>query len=79
MNIVEIKTGQYYDPEYSEYHFKTNHPKRDIYDENFNLTNEFQKWLAENYQNVYKSYITDRDNFEIDYLHIDDMDLIPEI
>ena len=77
MNIVEIKTGQYYDPEYSEYHFKTNHPKRDIYDENFNLTNEFQKWLAENYQNVYKSYITDRDNFEIDYLHVDDMDLIP--
>ena len=77
MNIVEIKTGQYYDPGYSEYHFKTNHPKRDIYDENFNLTNEFQKWLAENYQNVYKSYITDRDNFEIDYLHIDDMDLIP--
>lgn len=77
MNIVEINTGQYYDPEYSEYHFKTNHPKRDIYDENFNLTNEFQKWLAENYQNVYKSYITDRDNFEIDYLHIDDMDLIP--
>ena len=77
MNIVEIKTGQYYDPEYSEYHFKTNHPKRDIYDENFNLTNEFQKWLAENYQNVYKSYITDRDNFEIDYLHIDDMSLIP--
>lgn len=77
MNIIEIKTGQYYDPEYSEYHFKTNHPKRDIYDENFNLTNEFQKWLAENYQNVYKSYITDRDNFEIDYLHIDDMTLIP--
>ena len=77
MNIVEIKTGQYYDPEYSEYHFKTNYPKRDIYDENFNLTNKFQKWLAENYQNVYKSYITDRDNFEIDYLHIDDMDLIP--
>ena len=77
MNIVEIKTGQYYDPEYSEYHFKTNHPKIDIYDENFNLTNEFQKWLAENYQNVYKSYITDRDNFEIDYLHVDDMTLIP--
>ena len=77
MNIVEIKTGQYYDPEYSEYHFKTNHHKRDIYDENFNLTNEFQKWLAENYQNVYKSYITDRDNFEINYLHIDDMTLIP--
>ena len=77
MNIVEIKTGQYYDPEYSEYHFKTNHPKRDIYDENFNLTNEFQKWLAENYQNIYKSYITDRDNFEIDYLHFDDITLIP--
>lgn len=77
MNIVEIKTGQYYDPEYSEYHFKTNHPKRDIYDENFNLTNEFQKWLAENYQNIYKSYITDGDNFEINYLHIDDMILIP--
>ena len=77
MNIVEIKIGQYYNPEYSEYYFKTNHPKRDIYDENFNLTNEFQKWLAENYQNVYKSYITDRDNFEIDYLHIDDMTLIP--
>ena len=77
MNIVEIKTGQYYDPEYSEYHFKTNHPKRDIYDENFNLTNKFQKWLAENHQNIYKSYITDRDNFEIDYLYIDDMSLIP--
>lgn len=77
MNIVEIKTGQYYDPEYSEYHFKTNHPKRDIYDENFNLTSEFQKWLAENYQNIYKSYITDKDNFEINYLHIEDMNLIP--
>lgn len=77
MNIVEIKTGMYYNSDYSEYHFKTNHPKREIYDENFNLTNEFQKWLAENYQNVYKSYITDRDNFEIDYFHIDDMTLIP--
>jgi len=77
MNIVEIKTGQYYDPEYSDYHFRTNHPKRDIYDENFNLTNEFQKWLVENYLDIYKSYITDRDNFEINYLHIDDMTLIP--
>ncbi len=77
MNIVEIKTGQYYDPEYSEYHFKTNHPKRDIYDENFNLTNEFLTWLHVNYHNIYRAYFDDRDNFEINYLHIDDMTLIP--
>lgn len=77
MNIVEIKIGQYYDPEYSEYHFKTNHPKRDIYDENFNLTPNFLDWLRRNYTIIYNEYICNRDNFEIDYLHIDDMTLIP--
>ena len=77
MNIVEIKTGQYYDPEYSEYHFKTNHPKRDIYDENFNLTTNFLDWLRRNHTIIYNEYICNRDNFEIIYLHIDDMTLIP--
>jgi len=77
MNIVEIKTGQYYDPEYSEYHFKTNHPKRDIYDENYKLTHNFLDWLRRNHPTIYNEYICNRDNFEIIYLHIDDMDLIP--
>ena len=77
MNIIEIKTGKYYDPEYSEYHFKTNHPKRDIYDENFNLTHEFLKWLEKNHNYIYESYIKDPDNFEIIYLNFDDIELIP--
>jgi len=77
MNIVEIKTGQYYDSDYSEYHFKTNHPKRDIYDENFNLTTSFLDWLRRNHTIIYNEYICDRDNFEINYLHIDDIELIP--
>ena len=77
MNIIEIKTGKYYDPEYSEYHFKTNHPKRDIYDENFKLTINFLDWLRRNHPIIYNEYICNRDNFEIGYFYFDDIELIP--
>lgn len=77
MNIVEIKTGNYYDSDYSEYHFKTNHPKREIYDENFNLTVNFLDWLRRNHTIIYNEYICDRNNFEIDYFYFDDIELIP--
>ena len=77
MNIIEIKTGKYYDPEYSEYRFKTNHPKREFYDENFNLTHKFLKWLEKNHNYIYQSYIEDRENFEIICMNIDDIELIP--
>lgn len=73
MNIITIKTGQYYDPEYSEYHFKTNHPKRDIYDENFNLTSNFLDWLRRNYTIIYNEYFCNRDNFEIDFYYGDNI------
>ena len=36
MNIIEIKTGNYYDSDYSEYHFKTTFNVRKIFDENLN-------------------------------------------
>jgi hypothetical protein len=77
MNIVEIKTGKYYDPDYSEYHFKTNRPKREIYDENFNLTTNFLDWLRRNHTTIYNEYICDRNNFEIDYFYFDDIEMIP--
>ena len=77
MNIVEIKTGKYYDSDYSEYRFKTNHPKREIYDENFKLTPSFLDWLRRNHPTIYNDYICDYDNFEIIYLHFDDIELIP--
>lgn len=77
MNIIEIKTGQFYDPEYSEYHFKTNQPKREFYDENFNLTQRFLKWLEKNHNFIYQSYIEDREHFEILYIHDDNIELIP--
>lgn len=76
MNIVEIKTGGYYDPEYSEYRFKTNLTKRDIYDENLNLTPWFLEWLKTNYHEIYWSYINDLKNFEIIYLHYDELETI---
>ena len=77
MNIVEIKTGKYYDSDYSEYRFKTNHPRRDIYDDNFKLTPSFLDWLRRNHPTIYNEYICDPDNFEIIYLHFDDIELIP--
>ena len=77
MNIIEIKTGQYYDPEYSEYHFMTNHPRSEIYDDNFNLTHKFLMWLEKNQNFIYQSYIEDRENFEILYIHTDDLEIVP--
>ena len=76
MNIIEIKTGQYYDPEYSEYHFKTFYKKRDIYNDNFDLTPKFLNWLEINYKSIYKCYIEDREHFEIDFIDVDDLDII---
>ena len=48
MNILKIKIGDYSDDDYSEFIFKTNLPKKDFYDENFNLTEMFRRWLVKN-------------------------------
>lgn len=79
MNIVLIHTGQYYSPEYAEFLFKTDCLKRELYDENFNLTNEFQTWLAKNHIEIYRSYITDRENFDIIYVQSDNVETISHI
>lgn len=76
MNTVLIKIGQYYSPEYSEFLFKTYYSKQEIYDENFNLTKEFQKWLMQNHNDIYTAYIIDRDNFEISYFDTNDIEII---
>lgn len=76
MNIVEIKTGNNYDPEYSEYIFKTNRPRRDIYDENHKLTHNFLDWLRMNHPIIYNDYFYDRESFEVNYINRDDIELI---
>ena len=53
MNILTIKTGNYYDSDYSEYIFRTNRSKREFYDENFNLTEWFLTWLRKNHTIIY--------------------------
>ncbi len=48
MNILKLTIGNYYDSDYSEFIFKTKLLKRDFYDDNFNLTEKFENWLAQN-------------------------------
>ena len=36
MNIITIKTGQFYDPEYTEYVLKTTKDHHEIFDKNLN-------------------------------------------
>ena len=48
MNIIKLIIGNYYDSDYSEFIFKTKLLKRDFYDDNFNLTEKFENWLAKN-------------------------------
>lgn len=75
MNIITIKTGQFYDPEYVEYVFKTTKDRREIFDENLNLTPEFIEFLKEyHYDNLLKQYNENRKYFEIDFYYEDDMD-----
>ena len=75
MNIITIKTGQFYDPEYVEYVFKTTLNVRKIYDENLNLTPEFIEFLKEyHYDNLLKQYNENRKYFEIDFYYDDNMD-----
>ena len=76
MNILTIKTGNYYDSDYSEYIFRTNRSKREFYDENFNLTEWFLTWLRKNHTIIYNEYFCDRKNFEVDYYHEDSIELI---
>ena len=75
MNIITIKTGQFYDPEYVEYVFKTTFNVRKIYDENLNLTPEFIEFLKEyHYDNLLKQDNENRKYFEIDFYYEDNMD-----
>ena len=75
MNIITIKTGQFYDPEYAEYVFKTTKDRREIFDENLNLTPEFIEFLKEyHYDNLLKQYNENRKYFEIDFYYEDNMD-----
>ena len=75
MNIITIKTGQYYDPEYSEYLFKTNLDVRKIFDENLNMTEEFIGFLKENhYNHLLQQYNENREYFEIDFYYEDNID-----
>ena len=75
MNIITIKTGQFYDPEYVEYVFKTALTVHKIFDENLNLTPEFIEFLKEyHYDNLLKQYNENRKYFEIDFYYEDNMD-----
>jgi len=75
MNIITIKTGQFYDPEYAEYVFKTTKDRREIFDENLNLTPEFIEFLNEyHYDNLLKQYNENQKYFEIDFYYEDNMD-----
>ena len=75
MNIITIKTGQFYDTDYSEYVFKTRLDKRKIFDENLNMTQEFIDFLKEyNYNHLLKQYNENREHFEIDFYYEDNID-----
>lgn len=75
MNIITIKTGQFYDADYAEYVFKTTKDRREIFDENLNLTTEFIEFLKEyHYDNLLKQYNENRKYFEIDFYYEDNMD-----
>ena len=75
MNIITIKTGQFYDPEYAEYVFKTTKNRREIFDENLNLTPLFIVFLKEyHYDNLLHQYYHNRQYFEIDFYYEDNID-----
>ena len=75
MNIITIKTGQFYDSDYTEYIFKTILDVRKVFDENFNLTSSFLKFLEEyHYDNLLKQYNENREYFEIDFYYDDNID-----
>lgn len=75
MNIITIKTGQFYDTDYSEYLFKTNLDVRKIFDGNLNMTEEFIGFLKENnYNHLLQQYNENRKYFEIDFYYEDNID-----
>lgn len=75
MNIITIKTGQFYDTDYAEYLFKTNLDVRKIFDENLNMTQEFIDFLKEhNYNHLLHQYNENRKYFEIDFYYEDNID-----
>ncbi len=75
MNIIAIKTGQFYDTDYSEYLFKTNLDVRKIFDENLNMTEEFIGFLKEhNYNHLLQQYNENRKYFEIDFYYDNNID-----
>lgn len=75
MNIITIKTGQFYDADYAEYLFKTNLDVRKIFDENLNMTEEFIDFLKEhNYNYLLQQYNENRKYFEIDFYYEDNID-----
>ena len=75
MNIILIKTGQYYDTDYSEYVFKTTKDRYDIFDENLNLTSKFIDFLNEyHYDHLLNQYYNNRQYFEIDFYYKDNID-----
>ena len=75
MNIITIKTGQFYDTDYAEYVFKTLKDRREIFDENLNLTPLFIVFLKEyHYDNLLHQYYHNRQYFEIDFYYEDNID-----
>lgn len=75
MNIITIKTGQFYDGDYTEYVFKILKDRCEIFDENLNLTPEFIKFLKEHhYDNLLYQYDYNRQYFEIDFYYEDNID-----
>jgi len=75
MNILQIKIGNYYESDYSDFLFHTNRPVRDFYDENFNLTEWFVSWLANNKPAILEAIKNDRLD-EINFYHDDSIEII---
>ena len=75
MNVITIKTGQYYDTDYTEYVFKTLKDRREIFDENLNLTPLFIVFLKEyHYDVILNQYYKNRQYFDIDFYYEDNID-----
>lgn len=75
MNVILIKTGQYYDADYTEYVFKTTYEVRKIFDENLNLTQEFIEFLKNyHYDHLLNQYYNNHQYFEIDFYYDDNID-----
>ena len=70
MNIITIKTGQFYDTDYTEYVLKTLKDRREIFDENLNLTPLFIVFLKEyHYDHLLNQYYHNSQYFEIDFYY----------